>query len=452
MRKLFPLIFILCMAGAWAAIVYRNISMPKEYENVLSSAFESCEAGYYLEAQQRLDAARGLRGLDKDYRTEELQRDIYYGLQDGSAYERQVLSMIQDYPEREENYERLIRFYVSTRDTAALCRTLPEYLELWPENETILLADEELDKQYRYVMPSYYDVRYATPTLVDVQESEYEIVDEEELVSRKLVNSQGNDVFDAGYSQMSVSQDGTSCFVCDQDGVWTRVDILRNLLARNPDVDFSYVGRLSVNNIATAVVDGKYYFINDKMKVSDLEWEEAGTFRDGINAVKKNGKWALVTTETWGDVAEFPYIDIPRNSQDCCVADGYAVVADEGGYYVISAEDFLPVSGNTFEEMKAFECGQPAAYRSGEKWGFVNRQGEVYLEARYEDAKSYINGYAAVKRDGLWGYIDRDGTMVVEPQFQDALNVLENGYAYVRNEFGYWDYVIIDRLYYTDRG
>jgi hypothetical protein len=452
MRKLFPIIFILCIAGAWMAIIYRNISVPKEYENVLSGAIEACEAGYYLEAQERLDAAAALRGIDRDYRAQELQRDIYYGLQNGSSYERQVLSMIQDYPEQEENYERLIRFYVSTRDTAALCRLLPEYLELWPENESILIADEELDKQYRYVMSGYYDVRYATPSLVDIQESEYEITDEEETVRRKLVNSQGNDVFDAGYSQMSVSQDGTSCFVCDQNGVWTRVDIAQNLLARNPDVDFSYVGRLSVNNIATAIVDGKYCFINDKMKVSDLEWEEAGTFRDGINAVKRNGKWALVTTQTWGDVTEFPYVDIQRNSQDCCVADGYAVVADERGYYVISAEDFLPVSENIFEEMKAFECSQPAAYRSGEKWGFVNRNGEVYLEACYEDAKSYINGYAAVKQGGLWGYIDRDGTMAVEPQFQDALNVMENGYAYVKNEFGYWDYVIIDRLYYADRG
>ena len=110
MRKLFPVLFILCTLGAWMAVIYRNISVPREYENVLSSAVESCEAGYYLEAQERLDAARKLQGMDKDYRTEELQKDIYYGLQDGSAYERQIISMIQDYPDREENYESLIRF------------------------------------------------------------------------------------------------------------------------------------------------------------------------------------------------------------------------------------------------------------------------------------------------------------------------------------------------------
>lgn len=152
------------------------------------------------------------------------------------------------------------------------------------------------------------------------------------------------------------------------------------------------------------------------------------------------------------EVADFPYKDIPRNSQDCCVAQGYGVVADDKGYYVIGTEELAPVSENVYEELKAFESSQPTAYRSGDKWGFVNKYGEIYIEACYEDAFPFINGYAAVKQNGLWGYIDRNGTMVVEPRFQEALHVLENGYAYVKNEFGYWDYVIIDRLYYTDRG
>lgn len=451
MRRAFPAILILCIVGAWMTIIYKNSSLPKEYEKVLSGAVEACEAGYYVEAQERLDEARQLQDVN-DYRGEEIQRDIFFGLQDESAYERQVLSMIRDYPEREENYERLICFYQSTQNTAALCRYLPEYKELWPENTTISLAEQELNTRYQYIMTGYYDVKYATPTLVDVQEREYEVEGDTQVVRRKLMNSRGVDIFNAGYVQMSVAQDGFSCFVCDGEGTWTRVNIDQNLLARNQNRKFSYVGRLATNNIATARIDGKYYFINEKMKVSDIEWEEAGTFKDGINAVKKDGKWALVTTESWSSVTEFPYTDIPRNSQDCCVAEGCGVVADEKGYYVISTDRLLPVSENRFEEMKAFECSQPAAYRNGEKWGFVNRNGEIYLEAGYEDAQSFMNGYAAVKQNGLWGYIDREGTMIIEPQFQEALNVMANGYAYVKNEFGYWDYVIIDRLYYTDRG
>ncbi len=452
MRILFPVILILGMAGAWISTAYRNLRVPEEYKNVISSAYEAYEAGYYREAQELLGKARELQGAEAGYEAQSLQRDIYYGMQDGDSYERQLLAMIRDYPEQEENYEKLIGYYRNTKDMRALCEYLPEYLALWPENESIRQADEELNAQYEYVMTGYYDVRYASRSLVDVQEEEYEIIDEAETVSRKLVNSMGNTVFDGGYTQMSVAQNGSCCFVCDKEGQWMSVDIRQNLLARNEDVNFSYIGSLAENNIATAVIDGKYRFVNNRMKVSDKEWEDAGTFRNGINGVKQNGRWALVTTESWMEVADFPYKDIPRNSQDCCVAQGYGVVADDKGYYVIGTEELAPVSENVYEELKAFESSQPTAYRSGDKWGFVNKYGEIYIEACYEDAFPFINGYAAVKQNGLWGYIDRNGTMVVEPRFQEALHVLENGYAYVKNEFGYWDYVIIDRLYYTDRG
>lgn len=448
MKRIFPFILILCVAGAWTSIAYRNIRVPEEYEKVLSSAYEACEQGYYVEAQKFLNQAEELQD-SASYETEELQKDIYDGLHNDSAYESQLQSMIKNYPEKEENYEELISYYYQAGDVRELYRYVPEYLELWPENETMKAVNQELDGKYEYIMTGYYDVKYASNSLADVQEREQETAGEEQIVSRKLVNSSGSTIFDAGYAQMSVAQDGSSCFVCDQDGSWTRVNVSQNLLAKNEAVCFDYVGRLSVDNIATAVIDGKYRFINEKMKVSDREWEEAGTFRDGVNAVKQNGKWALVTTQTWGEVTEFPYMDIPRNSQDCCIAEGYGVVADERGYYVISMEGFQPVSENVFEELKAFECSQPTAYREGDKWGFVNKQGQVYLEACYEDAKPFYNGYAAVKQNGLWGYIDRNGTMVIEPQFLDALNVMESGYAYVKNEFGYWDYIIISKLYYA---
>lgn len=451
MRKLFPLIFILCIAGAWLSLAYRNISIPQEYENTLSSAYEAYGEEYYLEAQSYLNQANLLQSSNSDYDADVLQRDIYHGMQDGDSYERQLLSMIEAYPDREENYESLIRYYKDTGDTRALCRYLPVYTQLWQDNAVMKQISDELDRQYQYIQTGYFDVRYATNSIVDVQTQEYELLDDSETsASRKLKNSNGNDIFDGSYTHMSVSQDRASCFVCDADGNWSRVDISQNLLARNKDVKFDYISSLSTNNIATAVIDGEYHFINERMKVSNLVWEEAGTFSNGINAVKKNGRWAFVTTQSWGEVSEFPYTDIPRNSFDCCESGGYAVAADEKGYYIVSVENFEPVSANVYEELKAFESIQPTAYRSGDKWGFVNKSGEIYIEACYEDAKPFVNGYAAVKQNGLWGYIDRNAVMVVEPQFQDALNVMENGYAYVQNEIGYWDYVIIDKLYYAE--
>lgn len=450
MRKLFPIILVLCIAGAWIAVIYRNVNMPAEYEKILADAYDSCESGFYLEAQQYLKEARALRGLEGDYRMEALQRDIYSGMQNENDYEKQLRSMIEDYPEQEENYEKLISYYRSMQDTKELCRYLPEYRNLWPDNAVIKQAAEELDKQYRLLEVGYYDVCYATSSLVNIQVNTPETIEGEELIKRKLVNAKGNEVFSAKYAQMSVAQDGTSCFVCDSDGNWSRVDSEGNLLAKNQKIAFDFIGRLAGNNIATAIVDGQYRFINEKMQIAEPVWEDAGTFINGINAVKKGGGWAFVTTDNWREVTEFPYQDIPRNSQDGCVADGFSVAADEKGYYVVNTQDFLQVSDHVYEEMKAFESGQPTAYRSGDSWGFVDNQGEIFIEACYEDVQPFINGYAAIKQNGLWGYIDKNKTIVVEPQFQEALNVLDSGYAYVKTESGYWSYIIIDKLYYTD--
>ena len=293
-------------------------------------------------------------------------------------------------------------------------------------------------------------MNYASPTVVDIQNYEKEVIEEQALIIRRLANSIGNNIFDKGYAKIVVSQSADTCFVCDQKGNWKKVDINDYLLARNLNVNFETIGRLSTNNIATAMIDGKCRFINGEMKVSDIVWEDAGTFYNGINGVKKNGKWALVTTDNWAGMTEFPYSNIPFNSQDCCATDGYCVVADSQGYYILETENFKPVSSNVYEELKAFESTQPTAYRKDDKWGFVNKYGEVYIEAMYEDAKPFINGYAAVKQNGLWGYIDKDNNIVVEPQFQNALNVLPSGYAYVQDNMNLWNYVVIHRLFYSE--
>ena len=139
-------------------------------------------------------------------------------------------------------------------------------------------------------------------------------------------------------------------------------------------------------------------------------------------------------------------MDVAINDEGYCVKNGLAVVKDESGYYVLDVESGKPSFENRFEELKALNSGQPIAYRKGQKWGFAYTNGEVMTEAMYEDARSYVNGYAAVKQNGLWGIVDKNNLMVVEPQFQDMIDVLDSGYVYVRNQEGYWDQIILERL------
>lgn len=449
MKRLFPILLAVCIAGAWVSLLKRNIGGAEEYRQYLANARSAYENEYYLEALQWLADAEGLEEDTLDYECAALKRDCYWKLGEGSAYFSQCLRMVEDYPEEEDNYVRIVRHYMENGSERKLYQYLPRCLELFPENEELQQLARETDKKYTYVHRGYYDVRYASVSLVDVQVMEFSTDGEGGRMIRRRLQNKSRTIFDLGYVAMEVAQAGNSCFVMNQDGVWTRVDIAGRLLAQNKKVSFEYVGRLSKENIAKAVIDGSYRFINDRMLVSDVEWEDAGTFLNGVNCVKKDGKWAIIGTAGWSEVTEFPYMDVARNSMDVCSEANLCVVADGKGYYIVDAMNRQPVSEWVYEELKAFESAQPTAYRSGEKWGFVNNKGEIYLEASYEEARPFQNGYAAVKQNGLWGYIDRNGTMIVPPQFWDALDVMANGVAYVQDEDGYWDCVRIDKLYYT---
>lgn len=54
------------------------------------------------------------------------------------------------------------------------------------------------------------------------------------------------------------------------------------------------------------------------------------------------------------------------------------------------------------------------------QWGYIDRSGSVEIEPSFQEAASYVNGLARVKKGGLYGYIDPDGEWVIEPQFEGA--------------------------------
>lgn len=51
------------------------------------------------------------------------------------------------------------------------------------------------------------------------------------------------------------------------------------------------------------------------------------------------------------------------------------------------------------------------------KYGFVDSQGNVVVEHKYDEAKEQNQyGYSAIKLNGVWGAIDKGGKVVLEPQ------------------------------------
>ena len=51
------------------------------------------------------------------------------------------------------------------------------------------------------------------------------------------------------------------------------------------------------------------------------------------------------------------------------------------------------------------------------KYGYIDVHGNVTIQPEYEEADTFSEGLAAVKKNGKWGYIDKEGRKVIIPQF-----------------------------------
>lgn len=74
--------------------------------------------------------------------------------------------------------------------------------------------------------------------------------------------------------------------------------------------------------------------------------------------------------------------------------------------------------------------------KSGDKWGYVDKQGLYIINSQFLDAYNFSEGLALFKsNDGKYGFIGEDGNYVINPIYKDgssfseglACVVMENG-------------------------
>ncbi|MEX1003244.1 MAG: WG repeat-containing protein [Crocinitomicaceae bacterium] len=92
-----------------------------------------------------------------------------------------------------------------------------------------------------------------------------------------------------------------------------------------------------------------------------------------------------------------------------------------------------------FEAVEAFEEGL-AVVKSGGQYGYLNKLGEVVIATKFDDALPFQEGRAVIDVGGLLGMIDRNGDFVVDPNYEDLGN-LSDGLAYFLKDslYGYFD-------------
>jgi hypothetical protein len=82
--------------------------------------------------------------------------------------------------------------------------------------------------------------------------------------------------------------------------------------------------------------------------------------------------------------------------------------------------------------------------KSGEKWGYIDKEGKYLINPQFDNAYLFVNGMAKVLIDKKYGFISKDGKYQVNPLYKNASSfnediscvVVENGYPSYINKKG----------------
>ncbi|EGO0809548.1 WG repeat-containing protein [Campylobacter lari] len=74
------------------------------------------------------------------------------------------------------------------------------------------------------------------------------------------------------------------------------------------------------------------------------------------------------------------------------------------------------------------------------KYGFIDKQGNLVIEAKYDVINDFNEGLARVKLNGKYGFIDKQGNLVIEAKY-DVINDFNEGLARVElnGKYGFVD-------------
>lgn len=198
----------------------------------------------------------------------------------------------------------------------------------------------------------------------------------------------------------------------------------------SPKGDFLYLGCPRDGRILFQDAQG-WGYLDEEMKDLGVRFEDATAFAEGIAAVKEADGWRIVTPDTITEAQDSNrYADVVTDTWKCCSTAGNVLVKKEQGYVLVSSKG--EVLSEAYDEARAFveKEGVAAVCRNGQ-WGLIDRTGKAVCETAYEELCSGGTTLVAFRKDDLWGYMDREGSVYVEPEFRSAGVMSADGVAYV---------------------
>ena len=301
-----------------------------------------------------------------------------------------------------------------------------------------------IDTSGKHVIePNWYDVDYSEEYLSDgfvlVEEnwgSNYGLLDlNNNIILEPIYDTIGPE--SEGLIYVRILEEGESYYPCTKAGwVDTSGRMVINLLALGIDGPREASGKF-INGCAVIdhwKKDGRWsrdicdLVINSSGKILWLGEDGEYGYQNADGTLRIEGKYYKTENGSMIEItkSEYDRIQQQNNTNSWYTDDSSTSVDLDTPFY----QQWADVASFSNEGIALVSLNSWGPY------GFVTNDERLLVDAIYDDARSFANGYAIVKMNDKWGCIDVNGKTIIEPQYQLASSVSPDGTLFVQYDDG----------------
>lgn len=214
------------------------------------------------------------------------------------------------------------------------------------------------------------------------------------------------------------------------------------------------LGVIDHTNLYRFSAKSAYYEFHDKYGLINLEnytiglpeWKEIEQITDNCFLVRKGSNCGLIDADgerltmcNWKDISTNASEDRLTGIQGEKDNTTVSMLDAEGNVYINDMKCIgdTEADGWNIAGTPRFSHGLIRAENRDSEWGFIDKDGNCIIEFKYEDAKEFVNGYAAVELSDKWGFIDPSGSVVIDFAYSEVKPFSKDGFANVKDNSGW---------------
>lgn len=418
-KSIFAVVAIVCCVVAVVGLITmgKGSSTGVNYKEEIKLAEEYKEKKLYYKSCNKYSSALQEKDTEKIRlaQLEVIKLGIETGEFNNSTYETYLKQYKSEYFKSSTPYELALDYYYALEDYETCISIIDEGMEYGVSTKITKDYRDKISRKYTLMHVNYNE---ATPfrnhlTAVKYDDS-YGVIDDSGKIYADISFDYASPFF---YS--TENEDETRLWGFFKQGEY--VYLANSNLIRQQYLPSEIESSTGVGSgLLSCKIGDKYcyYNLDGEPVMNNKQFDYASKFMTDIAAVCEGNAWYFINTK--GEkILSTGFNHIKLNGFDECVkkqtvyakkdsASGYTAYKYADGKLtetkVVVDDVDLPPNGN---------CTM-IAYREGDLWGYMDTDLKTVIKPQYEEAKSFSNGLAGVKKDGKWTVINENNESVLD--------------------------------------